>query len=424
MESELKKDYNVDESTDSEELVKMPIPPDGGTLAWLHVFFGHMVFFNTFGVTNSYGVFEQYYTETLGHSSSSVGWIGGIQMFLLFFVGVAAGRATDAGYFRYCFTAGVVLQVLGICLTSLCEHSFYGIFLCQAVCFGLGAGLIFTPGLSVTSSYFQKKRMIAIGIVASGGATGGMVYPATANALLYHSDIGYAWTMRVLGLIMLITNIPSLIGYRPYLPPRSTGPLVEWSAFREKSFCFFIAGMSFCFWGLYMAFFYLGTFARGTIHLTESLDLVIVLNGVGVIGRMVPNIIAHHFTGVTNMIIFCNFVCAVCIYCWIAIDNTAGLYVWSVVYGLFAGAAQALFPTMATHQTTDTSKVGTRTGMIFTIVSFFSLTAPAIEGAIIQTSGGSYLGAQLFAGTSIAVGVCFLSLVRWVKVGRKLVVKI
>lgn len=56
----------IEETSDASEsssesdsvLLKIPPPPDGGILAWLHVFFGHMVFFNTIGMTNSYGVFE------------------------------------------------------------------------------------------------------------------------------------------------------------------------------------------------------------------------------------------------------------------------------------------------------------------------------------------------------------------------------
>jgi MFS family permease len=420
MDLEDRKEHDVSELPCSPEPIKTPTVPDGGTLAWLHVFFGHMAFFNTMGVTNSYGVFEQYYTETLGHSPSNVAWIGGLQFFLLFGIGVFTGRATDAGYFRYVFIAGVLLQVLGFLLASFCEHHFFGIFLTQAVCFGLGAGCILTPGISVTSSYFDKRRTLAMGIVAAGGATGGMVYPAVAGTLLSHSNIGFGWTMRVLALIMLITHIPSVIGYRPYLPPRSTGPVIDWSAFREKSFVFFAASMSFSFWGLYMAFFYLGTFAREQIGVSDSLNLVIVLNGVGVIGRMLPNLIAQRWIGVNNMNIVCNMVCFMCIFSWMAIRNVTGLYVWTVIYGLFAGAAQALFPTMATRQTTDVHKVGTRTGMVFTVVSFFCLTAPAIEGVLIQIDGNKYTGAQAFAGTSVALAVGFLVLVRWTKVGWKL----
>ncbi|KAH8689024.1 major facilitator superfamily domain-containing protein [Talaromyces proteolyticus] len=415
-------DLNWKDET-SLETVELPTPPDGGSRAWFHVFLCHMVFFNTWGVVNSYGVFQQYYTQTLGHAPSDIGWIGGVQMFLLFGAGVFSGRASDAGYFRHCFIAGVVLQVLGVCLTSLCTR-YYQIFLSQAVCVGIGNGLVFTPGLSVMSSYFHNKRLVAVGLSAAGAATGGMVYPATVNALLYHSNVGYPWTMRVLGLIMLVTHIPSIVGYRPYLPPRITGPIVEWQAFREKPFVFFTASMFFNFWGLYMAFFYLGIFARETIHLADSLNLLIVLNGVGVIGRTVPNFIGQKYTGIMNITIVMSLISAVCIYCWAALHDSAGLYGWTVIYGLVAGGAQALFPAMATRQTTELNKVGTRTGMVLSIVSFSCLTAPAIQGALCERDGGGYLAAQLFSASSVVVGAGFLVLSRWSRVGLKLRVKI
>ncbi|CRG92024.1 hypothetical protein PISL3812_09079 [Talaromyces islandicus] len=420
LQSDIESHCNKDQGL---EPAKLPTPPDGGTKAWVHVFFCHMVFFNTWGVTNSYGVFQQYYTQTLGHPPSDIGWIGGVQMFLLFGVGVFSGRASDAGYFRHCFVTGVILQVLGMCLTSLGTR-YYQIFLSQAVCVGLGNGLLFTPGLSVMSSYFQKNRVVAVGLSAAGAATGGMVYPATVNALLYHSSVGYPWTMRILGLIMLVTHIPSIVGYRPYLPPRSVGPLVEWQAFREKPFVFFVASMFFNFWGLYMAFFYLGIFARETIHLADSLNLLIVLNGVGVIGRTVPNFLSERTIGIMNITVIISLTSAVCIYCWAAVHTSTGIYVWAVIYGIAGGGAQALFPAMATRQTSELDKVGTRTGMVLSIVSLACLTAAPIQGALIERDGGKYLGAQLFSASSIILGAGFLLLSRWSRVGMKFKAKI
>ncbi|EAW12035.1 putative monocarboxylate permease [Aspergillus clavatus NRRL 1] len=398
-------------------------PPDKGLRAWLHVFYCHMVFFNTWGLANSYGIFQVYYTQTLDHPPSDIGWIGGIQMFLLLFGGVFSGRASDAGYFRQCFVAGVILQVLGLCMASLSTW-YYEVLLSQAVCVGIGSGLVFTPGLSVMGSYFHKNRSIAVGLAAAGAATGGMVYPATANALLFHSDVGYPWAMRILALVLLAAHVPALVGYRPYLPPRSTGPVIEWHAFRERPFVFFTASMFLNFWGLYMAFYYLGTFAREQIHITASVDLLIVLNGVGVIGRSCPCILGERFTGIVNITIFCSILCAACVYCWTAVNDSAGLYAWAVVYGIVAGAAQALFPAMATRQTSDISRVGTRTGMVLTIVSFACLTAPAIQGALIQADQQRYLGAQAFSASSIVLGVVFLWLHRWSRVGLSLKVKV
>ena len=78
----------------------IPPPPDGGLTAWLQVLCMHFTFFNSWGVSNSFSVFEQLYTAELGKSSSEIAWIGSVQVSLLFFLGAFAGRATDAGYFR------------------------------------------------------------------------------------------------------------------------------------------------------------------------------------------------------------------------------------------------------------------------------------------------------------------------------------
>lgn len=62
--------------------------------------------------------------------------------------------------------------------------------------------------------------------------------------------------------------------------------------------------------------------------------------------------------------------------------------------------------------------------MVFSIVAFAVLTGPPIAGALISANGGSYLGAQLFAGTSILVGCGLLTGSRHVRSGGFLFVKV
>jgi hypothetical protein len=243
-----------------------------------------------------------------------------------------------------------------------------------------------------------------------------MVYPATVSSLI-NTPLGYPWTMRVLALIMLITNIPGLLLYRPFLPKRSVGPLVDWAAFKEMPFVFFTLGFFLHSAGLWCAFFYLGIYARETFHLSSSLHLVILLNGVGVLGRTVPNLIGERLVGVTNINIFFSIVCAACILSWPAISSLAGLYAWIVVYGIFAGGMQSIFPALATQQCHEPDKVGTWTGMVLTIVSLAGLSAPPIQGLLIQRMGGSYLGAQMFAGAAVIAGCLCLIVCRQARVG-------
>ena len=214
-------------------------PPDGGLQAWSQSFVAHLIVFNTWGYIQSFGVFQTYYVAILRHPPSDISWVGSTQIFLLFFVGTFSGRATDGGYFRTVFIAGSILQLVGVFTTSLSTR-YWQIFLAQGLCSGLGNGLVFCPTLSLVSTYFTKNRSLAIAIAASGSATGGLVIPALVEVLL--PKLGFPWTMRVLGFVMLALQAISLTLVRTRLPPRRTGPLIEWAAFKELPYTLFAIG--------------------------------------------------------------------------------------------------------------------------------------------------------------------------------------
>jgi MFS family permease len=101
-----------------------------------------------------------------------------------------------------------------------------------------------------------------------------------------------------------------------------------------------------------------------------------------------------------------------------AVDSVPGLYVWCVFYGLFAGGIQSLFPAGLSSLTSDPQKAGSRMGMGFTIVGFATLAGPPIAGAIISAQGGSYHGAQGFAGATLLLATALLAAARYVKAKR------
>lgn len=378
-------------------------PPDGGINAWFHVLLTHLVFFNTWGVSNSFGVFQQYFAASMMRDSSDISWIGGLQVFLLFMVGVFAGRASDAGYFHMIFEAGVIFQLTGIFTASLCTK-YWQIILAQGVCLGIGNGLLFCPALSVLSTYFSTKRTIAIGISASGAALGGLIYPTIVGQMLPH--VGYPWTVRIIGFVMLVAHIPPVLFFSPRVPPRKVGPIFSWQEFKDTQYLFAALSCFLNFWGLYFAFFYIENFARDRLNASSatSINLLITINVVGVVGRIVPSLIADLRLGTINVLIVCSFSASIVIYCWQAIDSINGLFVFAGIYGVVAGALQSLIPALAASLTTDLTKIGSRLGMILTIVSFGPLTGPSLAGALIKGDAGRYNHAQLFAGTSILVG--------------------
>ncbi|KAG6362964.1 hypothetical protein INS49_008059 [Diaporthe citri] len=196
-------------------------PPDGGFSAWMCVLGTHLVVMNTWGVINSFGVFQSYYVDALHRSPSDISWIGPVEIFLLFFIGTVTGRLTDAGFFRPLFLTGGVL-VVGGALAASASGRYWQIFLAQGVCVGLGNGCLFCPAVAVVSTYFQRRRSLALGLGACGSSTGGVLFPIMVRQLL--PRIGFEWTIRTIALAQ----------------------------------CVLLA----CFWGTYFAFFYISTYSR------------------------------------------------------------------------------------------------------------------------------------------------------------------
>lgn len=214
---------------------------------------GHFVCFNTWGYIASFGVFQTYYISALNRPASDISWIGSLQVFLIFFVGTFSGRALDMGYFRSFYIIGSTIQFLGVFMTSI-STKYWQLILAQGLCTGLGTGLIFCPVTGLVATHFSKHRVFALAFCLAGGSAGGMVFPAVVRELL--PRIGFGWTVRVIGFIMLVLAIPGLILFKVRLPPRKSGPLIEWSAFKEASYSFFCIGMFLNFWALYFAFYY------------------------------------------------------------------------------------------------------------------------------------------------------------------------
>ncbi|KAK0611454.1 major facilitator superfamily transporter [Immersiella caudata] len=392
-------------------------PPDGGLAAWTAVACAHLVVTNTWGFIGTFGVFQSYYATSLGRPPADISWIGSFQIFLLFFIGTLTGRLTDAGFFRAVFFAGTVLQLVGIFSSSFAGGSYWQLFMAQGVCMGLGNGFLFCPSMAIVSTYFSRKRALAIGIVACGSATGGLVFPSVARQLL--PTVGFAWTMRTIGFLQLASFVVCNFFFKPRLPPRKSGAWLDLAAFKEWEYTFYVLGSFACLLGTFFGFYYISSFSRQVIGVSyvDSLNLLLVLNGMGIPGRLIPNSLADRFGPVT-LLIPTSMIASACILSWMAVDSGAGLYVWAVFYGMAAGGIQSLFPAGLSSLTPDLQKAGIRLGMAFSIISFATLVGPPVAGVIITSSGGSYRGAQLFAGLSMLVGSVFFSFAKIARIRR------
>ncbi|ORY66592.1 major facilitator superfamily domain-containing protein [Pseudomassariella vexata] len=359
-------------------------PPDGGFNAWLQVFSSWCVIFCTFGLVNTFGVYQTYYEDALPDSSSSdISWIGSMQGCILLCGGMISGPLYDAGYFVELIWGGLFLIVFGQFMTSLCT-TYWQVVLAQGLCIGVGCGIVFLPSTAIISQYFSNRRSLATGISSSGSPLAGVILPIVFNQLL--QKVGFAWATRCIAFILLAVAITPLVFLRTRLPPsKHHRALVDTSAFKEATFLTFAIGGFFAFVGLYIPFFYIELFTleHGLASRTFSPYMVTFMNAGSIIGRVVPPYIADHTGAPALVMATMSFLSAVLAFIWLGIRNSSGMVVFAVLYGMISGGVVSLQPAGVFSFTSDMSRVGTRLGMTCFVSGIAVLIGSPIAGVIL-----------------------------------------
>ncbi|OCK76328.1 putative monocarboxylate permease [Lepidopterella palustris CBS 459.81] len=403
-------------------------PPNGGLKAWLAVLGGFFFVLNSWGMANSFGVFQTYYATTMLPTStpSAISWIGSIQAFLLLFVGVLCGRALDAGHYNVIFAVGTFFEVFGMMMTSL-GTKYYQIFLAQGVCVGVGSGLIFTSGVSIVATYFTTRRAFAMGLVSSGSSVGGIIYPIAVRQIINHT--GFGWATRAMAFIMLGSLLLGFVLLRPRLPPRKSGPFFDLESFKDPAYTSFVIGLALAFMAYFIPFFYIESFAL-RIGTSEHLSFYIlaIMNAAGTLGRIVPNFIADR-VGNLNVIIPITYISGLIVLLWLTVHHTGNLITISIMYSFFSGGLTNSAPAVVGLLSPELNMIGTRVGMMLTICSLGTLIGAPVAGAILKSQSptdargiidsdrANYDGVFIFSGIGLLVGAVFMNYTRIAKKG-------
>lgn len=397
--------------------------PDGGVVAWLQVLGTFLMFFNTWGVVNAFGVYQTFYENDLlaAEGASRISWIGSIQGFLLMIAGTFTGPLFDLGYFRYLLIIGSILSVLGMMMTSI-SKVYWQVMLSQAVCLGIGNGCLFVPCVGITSTYFSRKRALALGISSSGSSLGAVIYSIVFHRL--ERQIGFANTTRVIGYMMLGMLTITTIVMRTRVPPTHQRAFLALSAFKEPPYAFFSLAVFIGFMGLYVPFYYISAYGIVKTGMNSNLGfyLVPILNAGSIFGRLFPNYLADKI-GPLNVMIPFTFACMILAFAWIGILNTPGIIVFAVLYGMCSGTYVSLPPATISSLTKDLHHVGSRLGTCFLCGGVGILVGNPIAGALVNLEKKTFWKAQVFCGILVLAAVISLCLARITKTGPVFIVK-
>ncbi|KAI0181777.1 MFS general substrate transporter [Hypoxylon sp. FL1284] len=376
--------------------------PDGGLRAWLVTAGACCVYFSALGFLNAFGVFEEYYLthQLAGQSPDKVAWIGSLSIFLQFSSGVVGGPLFDR-YGAWVIRPATLIYVFAVMMTSLCTQ-YWHFMLAQGVLMGGVMGFLQFPAMAAVSQFFNKKRAAALGIVIGGSSIGGVVIPIALSKMLNGSSLGFGWTVRIIGFIMLPLLAFACVAITSRLPPRTT-KLFLWSAFKEVKFVSLTLAFFFMLLGAFTPLFYIPTYAVSKgMDPTLASYLLAMINAASTFGRVIPGILADKF-GRLNIFAFGGFASGIVIFCWDKAETTAALVVYSIAIGFATGTVISGGSAAFTECPRDPRDLGTYIGMGVGFSSFAALIGPPVNGVLISKYGG-FSEVSIFSGVMVLVG--------------------
>lgn len=274
--------------------------------------------------------------------------------------------------------------------------------LTQGVLLGTTMGFLMFPAMAAVSQYFDKKRAAALGLAISGSSIGGVVIPIALSKMLNDTSLGFGWSVRIIGFIMLPLLGLACVAVKARLPPRTTEFLIG-AAFMELKFALLVAALFFMFLGMFTPLFFIPTYAvtRG-MNPTLASYLLAILNGASTFGRIIPGILADKF-GRLNILSGGGIITAIVIFCWNKVESTPALVVYSVVFGFSSGTIISGGSAAFAGCVKDPQKLGAYMGSGMAVASLAALIGPPVNGALVDRHEG-FFEVSIFSGVMCLVG--------------------
>jgi MFS family permease len=308
-------------------------------------------------------------------------------------------------------------------MLSLC-HEYWQALLAQAICVGLGSGLLFTPTVSLLPTWLSSHIGLAVGIASSGSSLGGVIYPIVLYRLI--GPIGFPWAVRTLAFIALGTFIIPVIVMKQRIKPPKPRAVIDWSAFTDTPYIAFAIAVLIVFIGNSVLIFYISYYPinKGFTNNSLGFYMVAIFNAASIFGRIAPNALSDRI-GVFNTFVPMALILSITVFCMLGVTNAAGMVVEAVITGFFSGVIVALPPVCFAMLTENKALIGTRIGQGFAIGGLGLLIGGPSAGAILGTTDPlDWTGLWVYGGVSIAIAGFILIAVRVMKAGPRLMVKV
>lgn len=333
-----------------------------------NIFFSVMSLTKT-GFPSTYGIFQEYYTRNDFAGASNLAIVGACAMGIMY-MDITFWFMVLKCYPRlrpWATPVGLVILCLALGLGSL-STSVSHLILTQGIIYAIGGGLAWTPILFYIEEWWVRRRGFAYGVTMAGLGLSGAILPVILEWLL--QNYGFRTTLRVCALSFVALNFPILFFFKPRLPQSQANlpfkfDLSFWtcSNFLILQSCNILQGI-----GYFLPAIYLPTFARSLgANTIESTVTIILLNAAAFVGSLTMGVAVDKYDVVNCLLVAAIGSATGVFLLWGFSTSLAPLYIFSIVYGAFAGCQASSWSGII--RDTQEKRTSADSGMIFAFLS-------------------------------------------------------
>ncbi|PTB63779.1 MFS general substrate transporter [Trichoderma citrinoviride] len=350
-------------------------PVDTGKDAWLFLAACFVMEAMVWGFPFAFGIFQEYYrTHEPFAGSTKTAIIGTCAMGIMYLdaplVFAFARIFPKAG--RWLPTVGLLMMCAALALSSFSETTTH-LILTQGALYGIGGSIAYNPCLMYVDEWFDRRKGLAFGLMWSGTGLGGFTIPLVLEALL--DRYGFRVTLRIWAIALFAFTMPLVYFVKPRLPPAMTAHIkpLDWGFMKNRVFALYQLGNVIEGLGFFLPGIFLPTYARDVLGANPfaSAATLLVLNVGSVVGPIAMGTLVDRLHVTTCILISTVGAVSGVLLLWGLGSNMGILYVFSLVYGIFAGSFTTSWPgimrqviKIATAADMETTSIEERSGSV------------------------------------------------------------
>lgn len=395
--------------------------PEGG-FGWIVIVGTFFIFNATYGMINSFGVYQVYYEQRYPSTKSSViALIGALQPTMMYLASVPVIWMHNTIGVRFTILLGSAIMVFALMMTSIC-NAVWQVYLAQGVLYGFGAGIAFFTANAVPPQWFKEKRALAVGLSASGSSLGGVIWPIAFQRLV--DEVGFGWANRIIAFIYIPILTFSIICVKSRIPKTKKQIMPNWGVCKDMRFLWISLAYSIGFLGLFPPIFFIAEFTqRVGARPNISQYILTILNATSTVGRILPPFFGDKI-GRLNVVIPSVLLTGVLQFAlWLPARGEALVIAFAVFWGMASGSFVAVFPA-ALGQLFGIKDFNSRLTVMFLMAAPATLLGPSVTGLWIPNDAIGIEGFNkviIFSGTMMLASSVMSFMLR-LSYSRKLLV--